>query len=259
MLMKAPPPLPVREIIAKSYAYAWDNRNALILPIALLLLLDLFSAWLSSKATVTGATAGALSLLPGIVAIWFFLIGTMALAVGIHRRILLGEAREDFALFRLDRKLAIYIWTMFKVSLALAAICLALILPIAILQGVSTAVTDRPPSLDDMQPLTMAALFIDLLFGIRLMLALPGAAVGGERSVRQSWRLSQGNWGRLIIILLGATLPFQLPALTMGQIGPAGISWAAIIFNAILTTVSLPVLTVALSLSYGKLTEARRA
>lgn len=254
MLMSAPPLLPIREIIAKSYSYAWENRSALILPIALLLLLDLFSAWLSTKATAGGTTPGAFSLLPGIISIWFFLIGTMALAVGIHRRILLGEARQDFALFQLDRRLTIYIWTMLKVTVALAAVCLVLILPIAILQGV----TSQAPSLDNMLPLTMAAIFVDLLFGIRLMLALPGAAVGGERSIRGSWRLTRGNWGRLIIILFGVTLPFQLPSLTMGQIGPGEVTWAAIIFNAILTTVSLPVFTTALSLSYGKLTEARR-
>jgi hypothetical protein len=258
MLMRAPTPLPVREIIAKSYAYAWENRSALILPIAVLLLLDLFSAWLSLKAAATDESVRAHILIPSLVSIWFFLLGTMAFAVGIHRRILLGEARQDLALFQIDRKLLTYLWTMLKVSLALAAICLMLILPIAIFQAVTTTVASQPPSLDNMLPLTMVAIFIDLLFGIRLMLALPGAAVGGERSIRRSWRMSQGNWGRLIFILCGVTLPFQIPALSISQMDPGAISWAAIILNAILTTISLPVLTVALSLSYGKLSEAHQ-
>ena len=258
MLMGAAPHLPVREIIAKSYAYSWNNRGALILPIAVLLLIDLFSAWLSTSASAAGdELLRARILVPSLVSIGLFLFGMMAFAVGLHRRILLGEDRQDLALFRVDRALLLYVWTLLKVSLALGAICLVLILPVAILQGVTTAVTSQPPSLDQMLPLTMAAIVIDLMFGIRLMLALPGAAVGGERSVRRSWRLSRGNWGRLIVILLGVTLPFQLPSLTIGQIRPGELSWAAIILDAILTTVSLPVLTAALSLSYGKLAEAR--
>lgn len=245
--------LPVGEIVAKSYAYAWNNRHVLILPVALLLLADLLSAWVASRVAEAGTSPGLAALFPTFFAIWLFLLASMAFAVGIHRRVLLGEARQDLALFRFDRRLASYVWTLVKISLLLGVICLALIVPISILQGVTTAVAGQPPSLDVLLPATWAAVSIDLLFGIRLMLALPGAAVGGMRSIRQSWRMTRGNWGRLILVFFAVTLPFQMPSLAMMQAHLGQTSWALIVFNAVLSVVSVPIFTVALSLSYEKL------
>lgn len=243
-------PLPVGEIIAKSYGYAWNNRNALILPIAVLLLLDLLGAWLTIQ---IGAAGGLAALSLSFLSVLPFLIGTMAFAIGIHRHILLGEARQDLALFRFDRGLAVYVWTLVKISLALLLICLVLIMPLLAVEAVTTAAKGQPPSLDMVLPLALAAISVDLMFGLRLMLALPGAAVGGVRSIRGAWRMGSGNWARLIFVFFAVTLPFQLPSLAMMQAHLGQASWALIVFNAVLSVISVPIFTVALALSYGTL------
>jgi hypothetical protein len=251
--------LPVGEIVAKSYFYAWNNRNALILPVAVLLLADLFSAWVGTRITAAENSPTIAAFAPAVFSIWLFLLASMAFAVGIHRRVLLGEAYQDLALFRFDRRLASYIWTLIKISLALGLLCLILIVPISIVQGVTTAVDGQPPSLDVLLPAAWVAISIDLLFGIRLMLALPGAAVGGVHSIRRSWRMTRGNWGRLIMVFFAVTLPFQLPSLAVMQAHLGETSWALIVFNAVLSVISVPIFTVALSLSYEKLAPPKPA
>jgi hypothetical protein len=254
MLRGPPPQLQVQDIVMESYRYCWDNRSALILPIVVLMLLEFACAWVTPTVDSSGSLPGVRTFLTGFLSIWLFLIGTMALAVGIHRRILLDEARDDLALFRINRALLSYIGTTFKLSFAAGLLCFALFLPIAITQGLMTEIAQQPPSLDRLVPAALAVLCIDLLFTARFMLALPGAAVGGQRSIRQSWHLTRGNWGRIVIILLAVTLPFQLFSLAIGEIGIGQSRWAVEIVYAVISTMSVPVLAVALSLSYGTLT-----
>lgn len=248
--------LPVREIAADSYGYVWANRGALILPLALLLILDLFITWLTQRTSAPGATPGTAVTLGQFALAWLWIFGAMAFAVGLHRRILLDEPRQDFALLSPTRTLLAYMWTALKTSVAMGLIAALLMLPVGVYQGVTTAATGQKPSVEHLLPNSFAAILVSLLIAVRLMLSLPGAATGGERSLRQSWRMTRGNWGRLIVIVLLVALPFQLPSLAVQLISLGDVSWAASVFNAILTIAALPVMTVALSLSYRTLVPA---
>lgn len=249
--------LPVREIASDSYGYVWANRNALILPLALLLIFDLFIIWMTRRTPSPGAAQGTGLTLELLALAWLWTLGTMAFAVGLHRRILLDEPRQDFALLSPAGTLLAYIWTAFKTSLAMALIAALLMIPVGVYQTVTEAATGHRPSVEHMLPNSFAAIFVSVLISVRLLLALPGSATGGIRSLRQSWRTTHGNWGRLIVIVLAAALPFQIPALALNQIGLGDVSWAASVLNAILTIAAVPVLTVALSLSYRTLAPAK--
>lgn len=249
--------LPVREIVSDSYGYVWANRGALILPLALLLIFDLFLTWLTQRTTSAGAAPGTGLKLEQLALVWLWMLGAMAFAVGLHRRILLDEPRQDFALLSPTRSLLAYFWVAFKTSLAMGLITALLMIPVGVYQGVTAAATGQKPSVEHLLPNSLAAVLVSVLISVRLMLALPGAATGGMRSLRQSWRMTSGNWGRLIVIVLLVTLPFQLPSLAVQQIGLGDVSWAASVFNGILTIAALPVMTVALSLSYRTLAPAK--
>jgi len=190
------------------------------------------------------------------------IVGLMTFAVGLHRTILLRDVRTGIAFLRTDSHLRSYAWAWFKIF------CMAMLC--ALIGGIAVALTIR--NVNDLRQigLTVGMVAIPVLVLLpRFALALPAAALGEGSSIRQAWRLTRGNWLRIIAVLVLAILPFtllglllELPTLAtaaMSKLVPnmAGaldsLKYVLVGFSAALRAISTAVLTVTLSLSYAAL------
>lgn len=188
-----PPPLPVNDLVRRTYRDLWANRAGLVrigLPWLLLpLVLD-----------VLASASGDLGTIVGIAASFVALVGFSAIALSFHRFILLGEPLAG-PMAPLTLRVIRYLLTGVLVSI-LAAIPGALLIGVTGLLGlqgegnlVGIAVTG-------------VALALAFVVFARLQVAFPAIAVGDRAiGLQGSWALTRGNGMRLLSGMLLSILP----------------------------------------------------
>jgi len=257
--------LPVLSVTGRSYSYVWDDRGLLLPPLAVVFLIEYVVAFGSELAKGTPTLSTLLSVLAIAIA---GIVGLMTFAVGLHRTILARDVRTGIAFLRVDGHLRSYAWAWFKIF------CVAILC--AVIGALAVALTlHNVNNLADIG-LSIIAVAIPVLFLLpRFALALPASALGDSSSLRQAWRLTRGNWLRIITVLVLAILPFtilglllELPtvaAAAMSKLVPnmsgalESLKYVLIGFSAALRTISTAVLTVTLSLSYAALAQPETA
>ena len=251
--------LPVLSVAGRSYSYVWDHRGLLSPPLAVVFLIQYAVAFGSELAKGAPTASTLISVLSISIA---GIVGLMTFAVGLHRTILAGDVRTGIAFLRVDSHLRSYSWAWFKIF------CLAILCAVA--GALAVALILRNVNTLAQVGLSAGAVAIPMLVLLpRFALALPAAALGEGSSIRQAWRLTRGNWLRIIAVLVLAILPFtllglllELPTLAaaaMSKLVPnmAGaldsLKYVLIGFSAALRAISTAVLTATLSLSYAAL------
>ena len=251
--------LPVLSVAGRSYSYVWDHRGLLLPPLAVVFAIEYVVALGSELAKGTATTSTFISVFAIAIA---GIVGLMTFAVGLHRTILARDVRTGIAFLRVDSHLRSYGWAWFKIF------CMTILC--AMIGGIGVALTLR--NVNNLGQLGLSAGLIALPILVllpRFALALPAAALGEGSSIRQAWRLTRGNWLRIIAVLVLAILPFtilglllELPTLAaaaMSKLVPnmAGalesLKYVLVGFSAALRAISTAVLTVTLSLSYAAL------
>ncbi len=228
--------LPVLDITVRSYAFLWQERRILALPMLILILL--------MAVIPNPADPGIDDWLTILIAASPTALFMPAFEVGLFRRILLGEPRRHFALFCLNRALVTYSVAGLKLFLylAMAAIPAAILLSMSFYDSLE----------EDAATTVSAAAYAGLFFGglallliIRLILVLPSAATGTAITFREASGLAKGNGMRLIAIV----------ALTVAPLLIIPAAMPLPLLAAILQALAVPVRAMALALSYRLLTE----
>jgi hypothetical protein len=194
-------PLPVIGTIRLTLSYIRDHRRFLALPLVLLFFCNLAEAFLAPP--LIPPLAFILSMLN-----WFISAGFL---VGVHRAVLLDEARQGLQFFRLNRLARCYMVTGFLLTF--------LLIPGGF--GMAAGIEGIIKSTDDLLLLPELVFCIGalgLLVGawliLRWSLALPGAALDQDARFRVSWASTSGNAWR--IFWLEALL--QIPTIAIGAI-----------------------------------------
>ncbi len=238
--------LPVEIVVKRAFLFSWESRHVLAMPFliyaALTILAELITVQFSGP-----KNPGPEQILT-IVEEFFM----MAFAVGVHRFVLLGEARPSFQFFRWDRYLVRY---------ALITILLFVLMFLAALPSIGMALRasgGTPSGADGMAALFgMVTVFLALIILTRLSLLLPSAAIGDETRARAIWEVTQGNSFRLLAATLLTSLPFLIVEAALYRLMPdneAGAVGAIVrIAIGITTPAQLIVLTVLLALCYDLL------
>jgi hypothetical protein len=204
----SPPPLPVNDIVRKSYQDLLLNREGLVRVGLVWLLVPVA---LETLADWTGAGEG-LSPMSLIAAIVSF-VGLSAIAVAWHRHVILG-ASLDWPMAPVDQRVARYIGFAFLVSLLSCIPAAAALLVTAGLMGGGAADTGL------LTLLFAAGLVAAAVIAVRLQLVFPATAIGdGQMPLRRSWRLTAGNTVRLLVGLILTVLPVLLAAMLATLLG----------------------------------------
>ena len=254
--------LPVLEIAGRSYSYVWDNRGLLLPPLAVVFLIQYIVAVAGKLGEGDKDWTQSLSLLAVSIA---GIIGLMTFAVGLHRTILLREVRQGIVFLRWDTHLRHYGWTWFKIFV----LAIGCAITLAFGGGIVAGLMHFEAKWKAIAIGIAALAAVGALVVPRSVLALPAAALDQTGPIYQSWRITQGNWLRMIGVLVLATLPFlvlavllELPVLAataMSKLVPnmaealISLKYVLMGFSAALRAVSTAVLTVTLSLSYDAL------
>ena len=208
----APTPLPVNELVRRSWRDLWANRDGLVRIGLPWLLLPLVLEVLASA-------AGDAALLVSIAASIVALVGFSAMALAFHRCILLGEPLAG-PMAPLSLRVLRYLLTGVLVSIV-AAIPGAVLIGVLGLLGLT-----GDGSLAGILA-TGVGLVVAFIVFARLQLAFPGLAVGDrEVGLLGSWALTRGNGMRLLSGMLLAILPvlavFVLAQLVIGSMMAMG-------------------------------------
>ncbi|HTJ64031.1 MAG TPA: hypothetical protein VL899_09485 [Alphaproteobacteria bacterium] len=244
-MIDAPPrparKLPVDIVVKRAFLYAWESREVLLPPYliyaALTILADLIIVHF----------VGPKNPQPEQIVTFLEELFALAFAVGVHRFVLLGEARPGFAFFRWDRHFVRYV----LITVLLLILMLAAALPTA-----SAALMGGPPN-GAIVLLGTVTLFVAMMVLTRLSLLLPSAAVGDETRARQIWEATQGNSLRMLAATLLTSLPFLIAEVATLNLLPddeTSLKAALVkIVLGLLAPVQTIVLSVMLALSYDLL------
>jgi hypothetical protein len=245
--------LPVRATARETYRYMRGHLRLLATPALLLFLADsLFSG-------LTRHNFGRTGVLTELIPVWQ-IIGSVidsAFVVGLYRAVIAGEERGGLAFFRWDRPLWCYALAGLKLGFALIALIMLLLW---LSHGYLARLHERPA----LQFALLVALAVPLVYLVlRMMLALPAAALGEERYARMSWRAMAGNNRRLLALLLLALIPTMIGtavlvlalAIIVELTGmPPMVKTVSLAgYGAAFETMATVVMTVALALSYRTL------
>ncbi len=246
MTVASPRRLPVELVVKRSFLYAWESRAILGPPFFIYCAITIL-AELSLSLAVASTNQVALYVLAAAEQVF-----AMAFAVGLHRFVLLGEARPGLQFFRWDRHFAQY------VLLTISFLILALMAALLVLGAIGTDANGGAATPDSAGALFGLAVMLGVaLLLSRLALTLPAAALGDQKRPREIWQETQGNSFRLLAAALLTTLPFLVieAALTRLISTPPGSAVAFIVTVAegLLSAVQVTVVTVMLSLSYDVL------
>jgi len=245
MMNALPRRLPIETVVKRSYLYAWESRAVLLTPLLIYAAITAFADLALTRTVGTGDHL-AVFLLTAVEQIF-----AMALQVGLHRYVLLGETPGGFQFFRWDRHFIQYA----LVTLLLFTIGLSAGLMILGMAGDPTA---QPPTLGGAAILFSIAvmLFVALVLS-RLALSLPAAALGDQVRGRRIWQATEGNGFRLLGATLLTILPFLvIEAALVSQMTSGGNNIGDFVITVLLrmvASVQLIVMTIMLSLSYDVL------
>jgi hypothetical protein len=197
-----------------------------------------------------------------LTAILLPVVGLLALsstAVAWHRLILLGEQPPAIYL-GLGKPVIRYLGRFLLIGLvALPILLLCLLLLSPLLFRLPPPTPFAPPSLGHLLALSIANLIVPLpalLVISRLVISLPGIAIGRPMTLSEAWQSTAGNTGRL----LGGTLLVYVPSYVIGlaiQLAtwpprwpPSGNLMAAVLLNFLVGFLVAVAAISFLSLSY---------
>jgi len=180
----------------------------------------------------------------------------MALAVGVHRFVLLGEAPPGFKFFRWSREFVQYVLTALALVLAAGLVSLT---AAASVRAMTAAGTDG--GIGVATPLMLAGIAIVAVALCRLSLALPSAALGDQIPIRLIWYDTRRNGVRMFAATLLSALPFLAVDTWLFQLSPATQSPSEAGLAGVLVTIALGlisplqliVVTIMLALQYDAL------
>ncbi len=263
------PRLPVWAVVTRSYAYVWERRELLALPLLLLFAVRLAASIYIQRADLGAPDASPDARLLAFVINILVTLVSMSAAVGLHRTVLLNEIRRGIAFFRWDGNLLRYIGTGLLLAVIGVLLAIIFILVVTIL-GMAAGLVSAPERRGILAFFSSIAaiLVLGALF-LRFMLALPAAALGVEKDrLGTSWRATFGNWLRLFAVAFLTALPLivlnlllAIPAmreashaLASGQTpAPMRQPIALLVLFAAVGVANVAVLTVMLSLCYDVL------
>lgn len=238
-----PAKLPVDLVVRRSFQFAWESRYVLAAPAAIFTILSIIADLILIKLG-DGAGFG-----PRAIALAGEEILGLAFAVGIHRWVLLAESRPGAAFFRWDRHFVQYL---------LMSVVLLLLGSIAAFPALLMSQGGVPVGAAVLALAALVWFVIAMSVMPRLTLALPAAATGDARPMREIWAASTGNLLRLIGVFLLTVFPFLAVAGLLGEtdratdLGAPGTILLVVAANLV-QTAELIVVNVMLSLCYDAL------
>ncbi len=269
--------LPVWLVVRLSYGFLSRNFAALAIPLVVVFIFSVVGAAYRIEVIDPQSSAAALprwsELLSTLITIVAVSIPGLAVIVGIHRFIILGETRSGTEMFRFDRNLVRYIGTFLLVGLSILGIILAFWALAAAVILLGYLLLPKTPGARAAGALILVLLAIPACVALggtmlRLSLALPAAAIGDVDPISRSWRITKGNTARLFGVGFLSSLPFillsiiallpdflhQLAALQAGdQPGHVPGSLTSEVLIAAVQALELPILTAVISYSYDAL------
>jgi hypothetical protein len=246
MNLAPPRSIPVWANVRDGITIAWNERRALAAPATLLFLLQLFvfrflpSTKIDLRNPPPGVSWEMIALT--FVATFAIAILSFGLGVGLQRRLLLNEGRSGLQLLSFGRPF----WRSFGSSLLIALIAIVIAFGMGMpLSMFVIAAKSEPPVAIVIGVLGGGALLYVLFRStLRLVLTLPGGAVGLPERTHRVWDASRHIWWHMLGIVLlyfGIGLVLQIPTLILGgidaltsQAGDLRPGWLSAIYNSAL-------------------------
>jgi hypothetical protein len=200
--------LPVFATIIRSFEVMAEQWRLLTLPFVALSVFNLLIDHLMTRMRDDGGASIGLNFLTIVIG--------MSFITGIHRTVLLNEARNGIGFFRFDRS-----WLRHVTAWAtLSGCCLLLTLSYAIVAAASyfliAFVLSTLAARIAVGIETGIAIIVMLGMLVRLTLSLPAAAIGEPRRLALSWRATRGNVWRMIGLSVGLALLLVCVAIPSG-------------------------------------------
>ena len=249
--------LPVWAVVRRSYSYVWEHRTLFGVPLLLVFLIQLVErVYIQQTMFAGGSTQIALLEQSSLVTLNLVALAfSMSVVVGTHRTVLLDDVRSGFGFLRWDRHLLSYFGTSLILGFTLIFVGVLIAIVLLSVFGVRAFF-----------PAVAVVALVVVALALRLMLALPAAALGDDDRLRFSWKATEGNWLRLAAAAILTMLPlmiaeavtvFMLVSLaeTAMHSTPHQLKEpiAILVVLAAIRAVSLVVLTIMVSLSYDVL------
>ena len=243
--MSTPPiqPLPVRELVSRTYQDVYVNREGLV-RIGLPWLIGPFVLGVLG----TAMEGIAVSLIADLVS----LLGLSAMAVAWHRHVILGQPLAGpFA----PVTLTVGRYLLFGLLVSVLAAVPGIV--IVIIAGATGGIGEGGRGL--LSTLVMGAAFLAaVIVFARLQLVFPGIAIGDPAGLRGSWQLTSGNGTRLFGGILLTVLPVilavvlaQLIAAAFDAVGAAKAgAFLALLASSVGAWLQAPLVAAFLSFSY---------
>lgn len=203
------PPLPVGDIVRKSYQDLLANHEGLVrvglVWLVVPLVLEMLAGW-----TATGDGPSLLGLVASLVSF----VGLSAIAVVWHRHIIMGQDLVG-PLAPVDARVFRYIGFAVLVSLVSAVPAIGAVLVATAILGEGAVEGGGALSL------LMAAGFVAaVIMAVRLQLVFPAVAIGDSgMPLRRSWQVTAGNTFRLVSGLILTVLPVLVAAMLAALAG----------------------------------------
>jgi len=259
----------VLQTVKASFLYIWWQRRSLILPLIVLVLVQLltgmFMLWLLASGIAAKFPGGIGRLaFSAWIPMWILQLSFM---IGLQRRLHLGRPERGLRVFVLDRTLLRSILTVVKVLLCVnlvPAVLAAVVLAVSVMLF-------HPRRIVLVIALIMVAwLIIFMILMMRLILAVPAAALDNRNCLSLSWHAMKGNSLRIFcagilingpFVIVGCLLawrrlenvakfspstPFAVDFTDIGSL----MSWLC---SAALGTIGLIATIVMLCIAYGSL------
>jgi hypothetical protein len=242
----SPRTLPVLAIVRYAFALPWRHRREVFrttgLPLLSLVAVSLLWEFLSWR--------------QGFLMQWLshlvYLFAFSWVATTVHRLVLLDEASASVQ-FSLQswRRVGVYFLAFAFLMVMFLAVKFILFNGIGLATGITYVPTGTEPKVVARRWLDWGTSIVALVAIARFVLVLPSIAVDQGHDLKQSWRSSQGNTWRLVVVY--AVLPWALEwcRWLLYRDGASTFEFALIVVLACLCAV---VEVIALSLSYGALT-----
>jgi hypothetical protein len=241
----SPRRLPIEVVVRRSFLYAWESRATLAVPYTIYTTITVLADLLLSYA-VKPANQVPLYFLTAAEQVF-----AMAFAVGVHRFVLMGEARPGFQFFRWDRHFVQY------VLLTLLLFILGIMAALMVVGALGTDSPEGGGAGGAAGLFGLAVMLVVALMLSRLALTLPSAALGDQKRPREIWQATEGNSFRLLATALITALPFLVIEAALIRLMPesGGGPTASLVTLALglISPIQLIVVTIMLSLSYDVL------
>jgi hypothetical protein len=253
----------VFETVKASFLYMWRQRRELFLPLMVLLLVQLLTGGLLLGLLISGLSKLQFC---ALVPMW---VVQLAFMVGMQRRLHWGSRSSGLRVFALDRTLLRSVLTLVEVVL-----CTTLVPGvIATFLVLVSVILFHPRHVVLVLTLVLlASLIIAIALLMRLILAVPAAALGQRDCLSLSWHAMAGNSLRVLcagilingpLVVGGGLLAWERLA-SVARFSPGTLPtvdritvmyWLPWLSNSVLGTIGVMTTIVMLSIAYGSLVD----